>query len=286
MQAFVLARSDAPDGSIPGSRCGLTITGANVRWTSGKIVAPLGSDGEGGDGYGTMVRHARNVRIEAVTFGASRKAVVLDRSEGVTIAGSRFDGYGEDGVIVSQVTGLLITRNRFVDVRGKRTSCTEASGVVPGLAQRDCVTLGGTWADGWHPDAVQMRNGVKRAVITFNYVAGQTQGLTQMDTVGDAPLEDVLIVDNEVRATAHHVTRGNGVGCINCRRERNAVRRFETTTLKAVVRALSARRYGTTCRTRSRMGLLKEWLNERSARRPITGCPEPIVQICEQPTPA
>jgi hypothetical protein len=111
------------------------------------------------------------------------------------------------------------------------------------LSSRDCVAKGGAWADGYHPDALQLMNGVKRAVVRFNYVFGDTQGLTQMDTAGQAPLEDILIADNEVWASVHHITLG-GQGCIGCRIERNKVRRWSPTGWKAVIRSGPARRCG------------------------------------------
>lgn len=225
---------------------GLTINGSNIRWRSGTIVSPNGVESKASAVYGLLIRGSAktpvsNVSVSGVRFGLSRKAVVLDTASNVTLSDNRFDGVGEDGIIASQVNGLTVLRNRFVNVIGKPTSCTTAGGVIPGLSSRDCVAKGGTWADGYHADAIQLRNGVKKAVIRFNYVFGKTQGITQMDTTGDAPLEDILVADNEVWAEIHHVTLG-GTGCLNCRIERNKVRRYAPTAYKAVIRPGPAKR--------------------------------------------
>lgn len=223
---------------------GLTITGENVRWSSGKIVAPKGVDGKGPDVYGLLVRGARNVQINGVTFGFSRKAIVIDRSDNVVISNNLFNGYGEDGVIASATSRLAVERNRFVNVVGKPSECETAVGVAAGVSRRDCAKKGGAWTDGFHADAIQLRDGVKNAVIRFNYIAGKTQGITQMDTNGDAPLHNVLVADNEVWGEVHHITLG-GEGCDDCRIERNKVRRFPgAAQWKAVVRSGPARRCG------------------------------------------
>lgn len=227
---------------------GLTINGSNIRWRSGTIVSPNGVEGKASAVYGLLIRGSAktpvsNVSVSGVRFGLSRKAVVLDTASNITLSDNRFDGYGEDGIIASQVNGLTVLRNRFVNVIGKPTSCTTAGGVIPGLSSRDCVARGGTWADGFHSDAIQMRNGVKNAVIRGNLIRGKTQGITQMDTTGDAPLENILVEQNEVWADIHHITLG-GTGCIGCRIERNVVRRYAPDSYKAVIRPGPAKRCG------------------------------------------
>lgn len=239
---------------------GLTIAGSNIRWRSGTIVSPKGVDGKAAEVYGLWVRGnaarpARNVRVENVRFGFSRKAAVIDGASDVTIADSRFDGYGEDGIIVSATVGLDVLRNRFVNIVGKATSCTTAGRVIPGLSSRDCKARRGAWADGFHTDAIQMRNGVENAVIRGNTIRGKTQGITQMDTAGDAPLKNILVEQNEVWADIHHITLG-GEGCISCRIERNKVRRFAPDAYKAVIRSGPALRCG----------------NDVQDEKPNTGC--------------
>jgi hypothetical protein len=218
---------------------GLAISGAGVTWRSGTIVAPKGTDGNGPNVYGALVTGS-NVTFSGTTFGLARKALVLDRARNITIADSFFRGVGEDGIIVSRTVGLTVVRNSFDKVVGKPTSCATPRGLLRGLAKRDCTAKGGKWTDGFHADAVQMRNGVTDAVIADNVINADTQGLTQMDTTGDAPLARIRIERNSVAATIHHITLGKN--CNDCLIRGNTVRRYKPTSYKAIIRPGKARR--------------------------------------------
>ncbi|MGH6781471.1 MAG: hypothetical protein ACREB5_05150, partial [Sphingomonadaceae bacterium] len=68
-----------------------------------------------------------------------------------------------------------------------------------------------------------------------NQVEGQTQGIAQMDTTGDAPLERVRIEFNTVRTDGYHqITLGN---CVSCSIRQNDVRHAQGSTKKATIRA-------------------------------------------------
>lgn len=218
---------------------GLAISGSGITWRSGTIVAPRGTDGNGPNVYGALVTGS-NVTFSGTTFGLARKAMVVDRARNITVADSLFRGVGEDGIIASRTTNLTIVRNTFDRVVGRATSCDTPGGVVRGLSRRDCKARRGKWTDGFHADAVQMRNGVTDAVIADNTINADTQGVTQMDTVGDAPLVRIRVERNSVAATIHHITLGPA--CNDCLIRGNTIRRYKPTSYKAIIRPGRARR--------------------------------------------
>lgn len=209
----------------------VVVTGAaNAIWRGGTIVARDGV-GVGEPGYGVHIYNgARSIRFEGVKFGFAKKAVALDQVMEITFTGNQFDGVGEDGIIASQVKGLMITGNTFSRTVGRPTECVVGGSIKYGLAQRDCVAAGGKWTDGFHPDAVQMRNGVTDALIADNIINGDTQGITQMDTIGDAPLKRVRIERNRVTTSTYHpITLSD---CIDCAIIGNTVARTLGSTAK------------------------------------------------------
>ena len=194
----------------------------------------MGAFASGPAGYGVLLRNATNVRFDSLTITDAKKGVVLDGSNGITFADSRFTRYGEDGIIASKSVRVTVIRSHFGEVIGKPTSCTIGGTVVQGLSGRDCQTRGGRWTDGFHNDAIQMRNGMADVLIEGNTVNGVTQGLTQMDTKGDAPLQRVVIRGNTVRTDGYHqITLGN---CIGCLITGNIVARSPGSTKKAIIR--------------------------------------------------
>lgn len=220
---------------------GLVITGGNVRWRGGRIAAKDGAHGFAGNGYGVHIHGgAANVTLEGVTITAAKKGIVIDQARNLNIASVAFTGLGEDGIIASRVTGLAISRSQFGQTIGKPTQCLVNGAVRLGLPMRDCA---GQWTDGYHPDAVQMRNGVVDARISHNLVEGRMQGITQMDTTGDAPLQRVFIEHNIVRTdNFHHITLGDN--CIGCAIRNNRVERAAGSAKRAIIRAGAAQRCG------------------------------------------
>ncbi|MDX2210551.1 MAG: right-handed parallel beta-helix repeat-containing protein [Sphingopyxis sp.] len=222
------------------SVAGLVVRGTNVRWRGGKVSAKDGAHGRAGNGYAVLIHQAAaNIRLEGVTITAAKKGVVVDQARNVAIVDSKFVALGEDGMIVSRVNGLTITGNQFGNPIGKPTECLVNGQVQLGLAKRNCA---GVWKDGYHSDAIQMRNGVVGARIALNLVEGKTQGITQMDTTGDAPLQNVTIENNTVRTdNYHHISLGN---CIGCSIMNNQVQRAAGSPIKAIIRPGMARRCG------------------------------------------
>ena len=217
---------------------GLRIAGGGVLWRGGTVSAPAGRNGFAAAGYAALVT-GQNVTFSGTTFTNAKKAMVLDRAKGVTVMDSSFLRNGEDGIIASRTARLTVLRSRFALTMAKASSCTTVDGIVYRIARRDCLARAGVWADGYHPDAVQMRNGVTDVLLSGNVVEGMTQGLTQMGTTGDAPLARVRIEGNTVAADGHHITLANCSGCII---RNNVVRRWRRNTYKAVIRPGAARR--------------------------------------------
>jgi Right handed beta helix region len=240
---IMVARQYAREVTINGagsSVAGLVVSGGNIRWRGGKFSAKHGPHGAAGNGYGVLIhKGAANVHLEGVTITAAKKGIVIDMARNVSIVDSRFVALGEDGMIVSRVNGLTVARNQFGQTIGRPTECVVNGNTQLALAKRNCA---GVWKDGYHPDALQMRNGVVNARISGNLVEGRTQGITQMDTNGDVPLERVVIENNIVRTdNYHHITLGK---CIGCRITNNRVQRAAGSQIKAIIRPGMATRCG------------------------------------------
>lgn len=219
---------------------GLVLTGANIRWRGGTLSAPGGLDGKGPTGYAVLIRGARNIHVERAVVTAAKKGMVIDKARSVTVHRVEFTGLREDGIIASETAGLTVTDSRFAGSVPRPTRCISPAGAVTeGVPHRDCK---GTWVDGNHPDAVQMRNGVTNVRIAGNTVRGPTQGITQMDTTGDAPLARVVIEDNDIATSHfHQITLSD---CDDCVIRRNVVRRERGWERRAVIRPGKALRCG------------------------------------------
>lgn len=226
-----------------GSTLSLEVTNKarNIILRGGTLRATGGTTGVAMAGYGALIRGAR-ITFEGVGVTASKKGIVTDQASAVSVLNSRFYGLGDDGIIANLTAGLDVRGNTFVDFRPTPTTCTTPTSVVRGLSSRACIAQGGTWRDGSHPDAVQMRNAVTDATIADNVVFADIQGFAQMDSKGDLPLQRITIARNRVTAGGHHITLGGN--CVDCRIEANVVARYRADGYKAVVRPGSARRCG------------------------------------------
>ena len=218
---------------------GLRISGGNIFWRGGTLTAEDGLRGKGFRGYALHISGSK-VTISGVLFTDARLGAVVLGASQVRFENNRFSGLRADGMNLIRSSGIAVVGNVFEKSRPDPAICRRRDGsVVPGVPKRDCD---GTWQDGDHPDAVQMRNGVSDVVLERNIVTGNTQGLTQMDTTGDAPLSNVRIVDNRITTENYHtITLGD---CRDCRIERNQVRRGKGSQRKAVIHAGSATRCG------------------------------------------
>lgn len=208
----------------------LRITGGNIRWRGGTIQAIETPFTTGPAGYGVWLNGATNVRLDGVLVTAARKGIVVAGGSDITIADSRFWRVGEDGIIAAGVRGFIVTRNSFSETIGKPTECAVAGVVTTGVAKRDCA---GTWTDGTHGDAIQMRDGVADARLEGNAISGGTQGITQMDSPGDAPLERVRALRNTIRTDRQH--KLTMYACIKCEVSFNTVGRAPGSASRPVI---------------------------------------------------
>lgn len=207
---------DASKASVKGLR----LTGENITWLGGVLVAPDGMDGFAARGYAVTIG-GTNIRLAFALITDAKKGMVIDQARNVTVEQNKFWRFREDGIIASRWVNGSIEGNVFSEVQPRPTRCDVAGTVTEGLPQRDCR---GTWTDGSHADGVQLRNGVVNVRIRLNSVAGDFQGgIGQYGTTGDLPIERVLIEANAMRVTGYNsVTLED---CLGCRIERNAIAR-------------------------------------------------------------
>lgn len=218
---------------------GLALRGANLRWVGGTLSAPGGPDAKGPPGYALLIA-GRNIRLEGATVTGARKGIVIDKASNVAIDRVKFWRLREDGIIASQTKGLTVTNSQFTESLPRPSVCTGPDGRrTEGVGKRNCR---GEWIDGNHADAVQMRHGVTDARIAFNTISGPTQGITQMDTTGDAPLQRVVIENNRIETSAfHQITLTE---CTDCVIRSNRVRAEKGWARRAVIRPGRATRCG------------------------------------------
>jgi hypothetical protein len=215
--AVSISRTYTPAITIDASGAsvrGLTISGGGVKWRGGTLRAPGGMDRRGPLGYAALIRGGRGVTFEGTTFTDANRGMVLHEADDVAIRGSHFVALREDGIIAASTRNLEITRSDFTDSRPIPTTCTSAAGVERGLRRRDCEAKGGQWLDGNHADAIQLRDAIINALIGWNRIDGNTQGIGQMDGVNDRPLANVKVIGNHVRvAVPNSITLG---ACNDC----------------------------------------------------------------------
>lgn len=200
---------EAPSASVRG----LVLSGSNIVWRGGTIAAPAGMAGTAGEGYAVHII-GRRIAVEGALITDARMGMVIAGAAEIAIRGNRFWRLRSDGINVSRTEGLVVSGNSFTEMR-------------PG--------------PGDHPDAVQLRDGVRDAMIEYNWVRGDTQGIAQMDKKGDAPLERIVVRRNSVQVEQYHAVTLSE--CRECRIEDNAVRRGRPDR-KAVIRAGEAARCG------------------------------------------
>lgn len=210
------------------------LKGGNVTINGGILTSRGGESGAGQAGYAVYLSYAKDVRIEGARFVNFNRGVVPNWTDGVTLRFNTFD-MGQDGVIATGGSGLNISYNTFNRVSHVTTKCTVppksgAGGVatlptgdtiIYGLAKRDCVALGGVSVDGWHQDAIQVRNGIARVTLVGNTIRGPAQGIGEFKAAGDVPLKSVLVFGNDILVDQGHsitfyggtdgIIRGNSV---------------------------------------------------------------------------
>lgn len=232
--AITIGRTYSPpivieaDGSVVR---GLVITGGGVIWRGGSIRSPGGVDAGGLAGYGAKVT-GRNTTFDNVLFTDSNRAIVTDGAIDLTVKRSRFE-MGQDGIIAAGGSGLDVLDNVFRVTSRRPSQCVTAERTLEGLPARHCKAQGGEWRDGWHQDAVQLRNGIDGIRIVGNTIEGVDQGIGEMNAKNDAPLSNVLIKDNDIAVSGFHSIT-IGAGSRNVRVVNNKVR--QTTGRRSVIR--------------------------------------------------
>lgn len=210
--AITISRNYAPALVIEAEGAvvrGLLITGNGVTWRGGTIRAPIGVDAKGPPGYGAKVT-GRNTTFDKVKFIESNRAIVTDGAVNLTVKRSQFR-LGQDGIIAAGGSGLDVLNNDFRVTSRKKSKCTTATRTIEGIPAKVCRSQGGEWRDGWHQDAVQLRNGIIGVRVIGNTIEGVDQGIGEMKAKTDAPLSNVLIKDNDVAVSGYHsITIGEG----------------------------------------------------------------------------
>jgi hypothetical protein len=193
---------------------GLTINGGGVVWRGGTFRAPGGMDMRGPPGYASLIRAGRDVVFDGITFTDANRGLVLDEADNITIKNSHFVALREDGIIAAASRNLEITRNDFLNSQPFPSKCTLGDTVERSVPRKVCEGRGGTWKDGNHADAIQLRDAIIGALIGWNRIDGNTQGIGQMAAKTDRPMANVKIVGNYVRVGfPHSITLGK---CSDC----------------------------------------------------------------------
>lgn len=218
---------------------GLVISGRNVVWQGGTLSAPGTLDTTGPNGYAVKIS-GRDITLRGATITAAKKGMVIDGAQGIRIERNNFWRVREDGIIASDTKRLTVVYNQFSETLPLPSKCIGPDGVIAlAVPQRDCR---GTWIDGSHADAVQMRNGIEDALIANNGVLGPTSGITQMDTIGDRPLRRVVVEANRIITDAYHrITLDE---CFDCVIRNNNARKVPGTTKRVVILPGRAMRCG------------------------------------------
>jgi hypothetical protein len=196
---------------------GLAIdNGGNLIWRGGEIVAPGGAPQRGDAGaqyYAVAVNRADAVTLDGVHLTNARKGVAVRASSRITLRNAHCDGLVEDCMIVSDSQSIQYLDNVIGPFSRYRPLCQRGEAITEGVNRRDCDGSGGRWADGWHSDALQLRNGVSDVLASGNRITTAGQGLTQMDAPNDRPLANVRFENNVIAAGRHGLTLTNCDGC-------------------------------------------------------------------------
>jgi nitrous oxidase accessory protein NosD len=138
-----------------------------------------------------------------MVFFNFNRGIVTDHAWGAKVTNNRFE-MGHDGTISNAGGNLTYSDNMFVGVSFVPTTCNLAATVERGLSRRACTDKGGSWLDGWHQDAIQLRNGIDGALVTGNKITGVMQGIGQMDGTNDLPMNNIVIRNNDISVFGFH----------------------------------------------------------------------------------
>lgn len=175
----------------------------NIVLRGGNVSAPVGESAAGPAGYAVLLRGARNVVIEKMRFTNFNRGIVTDMAEKISVVNNSFE-MGQDGIIANGGGDLEFSHNDFKAVSFVPSRCQLAGKVETGLSSKACTGKGGNWTDGWHQDAIQLRNGIQGVRVVGNTIAGVQQGIGQMAARTDTPMNNIVIRDNQVSVTGYH----------------------------------------------------------------------------------
>lgn len=197
---------DATDAVVRG----LDIRNAGgIIWRGGIIEAPKGRGdddtslkgrGRGDEHHGALVKSARDVTFDHVTFTNAKIGLVAARSTGLTVRQSRFTGMRSDGINSVGNSHVLIENNIFTDTRPIPSTGSKADG---------------TWQDGDHCDAIQIWAPPDVPVATDitirgNIIEGATQGINTFGPHGDG-YQRIIVEHNSI-----NTNYAAGISVMNC----------------------------------------------------------------------
>lgn len=193
---------------------GFRVRGGNLRAPRGPVIGPGSS--------ALLLRRVSNVWAQNILFTNASRGVVIADSSSVRVRFNNMDRLRIDGMVVARSSNLRIEGNRMQDFTPQQTRCTYPDGgVTERISRATCEGAGGSWADGDHPDGVQIYESVSNVQILGNTLSGDMQGLGRMGPLGNG-ISRIVVERNRL-----NVSRANGitfVDCMNCRIVGNEVR--------------------------------------------------------------
>ena len=193
------------------------VGGGNLLWRGGLLVAPAGKperESWGAAFYAVRLDNAREVTLDGISLTNARKGVVVRASTGITVTRSRCEGKVEDCMIVSDSRVIRFTDNIVGPMHVEPSQCLIGETITTRVPRKRCEADGGKWADGWHSDVLQLRNGVIDVLASGNRIDTRGQGLTQMAARTDRPISAVRFENNVIASGRHGLTLNN---CSDCR---------------------------------------------------------------------
>lgn len=193
----------------------------NLQWIGGAIegIAGLNPTTNWQHQRGLSADGCRNLRFSGVRFRNAMRGAAFLRSANVAVINSEFTRMRSDGINIADVSGAVLSGNRFTEFAPIPTTCTYPDGsVVRGLSRAACQAGGGTWVDGDHPDAIQMWGKIEDIEVSRNQIfapnPGWTQGITNFGTP-TSTTHRVRVIGNRVLTdSSNGIVFGNCFDCV------------------------------------------------------------------------
>ncbi len=192
---------------------------ANITWIGGNLQAEEGlRPSTPTKGYGAAIRRSENIEVRGAHFTHAVRGITINNSRQIRVRHSIFEHLVSDGINFVDGDGLLVEGNLMQDFMPVPTRCTFADGsVIEEISERACVSQGGSWRDGSHPDGFQTWGTSSNILVRDNRIftpwPGDAQGIT---TAGATSVANVRFVNNEVTTdmpTAIAISQCFGGGC-------------------------------------------------------------------------